>query len=47
MSLIGERLWAHWLAQGIDPPGGVSEERLFEADETSACDLSAGVPIRL
>jgi hypothetical protein len=28
MSTIGERLRAHWLAQGIKPPPGVAEERL-------------------
>jgi SMI1 / KNR4 family (SUKH-1) len=30
MSTIGERLRAHWLAQGIEPPPGVSEDRLRE-----------------
>jgi len=30
MSTIGERLRAHWLAQGITPPPGVAEDRLRE-----------------
>ena len=30
MSTIGERLHAHWLAQGIELPPGVTEDRLKE-----------------
>ena len=28
MSTIGERLRAHWFAQGLEPPPGVTEDRL-------------------
>src|SRR5437763_1406329 len=41
MSLIGERLRAHWLAQGIDPSGGVSEERLIEFEDRHGVVLPA------
>jgi cell wall assembly regulator SMI1 len=32
MSTIGERLRAHWLAQGIDAPPGATEDRMKESE---------------
>jgi cell wall assembly regulator SMI1 len=33
MSAIGERLQAHWLAQAVTPPAGVTEDRLREFEK--------------
>jgi hypothetical protein len=41
MSPIGERLMAHWLAQGIEPPPGVPEEWLWDFEDRFSVTLPA------